>query len=183
MAHCGVNLLYVVPDFLLCLHCFIFSFFSWLFPADIPNLFPCCYSSSLTAASVWLLSVPVIFFIINRVETKSAILHNAIISRISPFNSSLRWQTLPFVYSTIAMTMPSSELIWMSFASSKISQEMLRSASVTASIQIDAYSSRCTLCCNNHGHFVLSWGEMCLLQRSKRSLSWASDGTGKPCTN
>lgn len=30
------------------------------------------------------------------IETKSAILHNTAISRISAFNSSLRWQTSPF---------------------------------------------------------------------------------------
>ena len=184
MAHCSVNLTYMAQ---ISFSAFTVSYsFSSaeshsLFPADIPNLFSSLVVISLPLLlllAVWLLSVPVIFFIINRVETKSAIPHTTIISRISPFNSSLRWQTLPFVYSPIAVTMLSSELIWMSFASSKISQQMRGSASVTVSIRIDAYSPRRTLCCNNHGHFVLSWGEMCLLQWSERSLSRDSDGNG-----
>lgn len=160
-----LNLSDVVPDFLPTLFFFSLCFQLIFLTSSLPFfllLCPHCYSS------LWLLAAPVIFFSNNRAETKSAALHPNIIPRLSPFNSSLRWQTSPFVYSRTARTVPPPELIPVSFASSQISQEMLGSASGTVSVWIDARSCRHTLSCNNPGHLVLSWGEMCLLQ-----LEWS----------
>lgn len=91
-----LNLTDVVPDFLPTLFFFTLCF-QLIFPtSSLPFLLLLCPHH---CSSLWLWAAPAILFNINRAETRSAALQPAITYRTSPFSSSLRWQTLPFVYS------------------------------------------------------------------------------------
>lgn len=139
-----------------------FVFLHPLSPAGIPNLLPPLFLLLCPhhCSSLWIWAAPVIFFSIT--EQKPDLL----LSTPTPSPEYLLLAPVLGDKHCLLFTAPQPEQCFSRMNSSGFCFQRdfpggAGSASGAVSVWIDARSSRHTPCCNNHGHLVLSWGEMC----------------------